>query len=280
MENMERTERGGVVMDSGEGAAEENAEGGAIESAIKADQEANKVVDVEGGATDPNAGTEVSEDGKDAEASEGEVAEGSEGPGTKVNSELENFKTEIKAELAKLSPPAAAAEVKPLTEEQWVKLEEEWGQPRQTIQRITNQNVKIVKNLTEYIDAKFAKLEVGEAIQEFSKKPGFTDANRYRSDIQEYLQDYEPKHWTNPALLERAVYYARGKNANANIAKVRTDSEKNKKIAGPARPSSPSSGIKRTVAPALNGAHREAASLMGSENEYNKFRTRPSRQIE
>lgn len=278
MENMERGERGGVVLDGGE----EPVEKGAIDAAIdQTNQENDKVVDESGGTADTDAGAEIPKDGEDAEASEGEVVEGSESPGTKVNPELAAFKEEIKAELAKLAPPpAVAAEVKPLTEEQWVKLEEEWGQPRQTIQRITNQNVKIVKNLTEYIDAKFAKLEVGEAIQEFSKTPGFTDANRYRNDIQEYLQDYEPKHWTNPALLERAVYYARGKNANANIAKVRTDAEKNKKIAGPARPSSPSSGIKRTAMPALNGAQKQAAEFMGGENEYNKFRSRPTRQIE
>jgi hypothetical protein len=277
MEDMERGERGGVVLDGGEGTEEK----GAIDAAIdQTNKEANEIVDESGGATDLNAGTEVSEDGKDAGETEGEVVEGSESPGTKVNPELAAFKEEIKAELAKLAPVAPAAEVKPLTEEQWGKLEEDWGQPRQTIQRITNQNVQVVRKLTEYIDSRFAKLEVGDTIQAVSKEALYTDAPRYQKEIREFIQDYDPKHWSNPELIKRAVIYARGLNANANLQKVRTDTEKNKKIAGPARPSSPSGGIKRTTMPALNGAHREAANLMGSEGEYNKFRTRPSRQIE
>lgn len=276
MEQMERGERGGVVLDGGE-----PSDGGEIDAAIKENSQVDEPINESGDAANSNAGAEVVEDGKDAGAAEDEIDSASPGAGEEVAPQLdidaikETIRAELKGANEKLPEP-----VKPLSEEQWVKLEEEWGTPRQTIQKITNQNVQVVNKLMEYIDSKFAKIEVGDVISSVSKEAGFTDATRYRNEIKEFLGDYDPKYWANPILIKKAVTYARGLHAGTNLQKVRVDAEKNKKIAGVARPSSPSGGMKRTAMPALSGAHREVANMMGSDVEYNKFRSRPSRQIE
>lgn len=274
MEPLERGERGGVVLDG----SAESSETGDIDAAIKTNQEANQVVDVKSGATDTDGGTEILEDGTvDGETQE-QVDPNGEGAGKEDPNQLESFKADIKAEIAKLTEKPV--EQKPMTDEDWAKLEQSVGAPRQTIEFFTNQSVKVVNKMMDYIDSKFAKFEVGDAIANVGKEVGFSDATRYRNEINEFLGDYDTKHWSNPALIKKAVIYARGLNAGKNLTKARTDLERNKKIAGPARPASPATGMKRTSAPALSGAHKEVAAIMGNEAEYNKFRTRPSRTIE
>lgn len=273
MENMEeRGERGGVVLDKGS-----DVPGGDTDVENSADKEIVKAVDESGGAADPDGGAAVPQDGENDGAQE--VAPDEEGtlPGEEKPSELETFKAEMKAEIAKLAPKE---EAKPLTDEQWAAIEQQSGAPRQTIEYFTNQNVKVVHKLMDYIDSKLSKFEVNDAIAAFAKNPKFADATRYRKDIDEFLSHYDHKDWTNPALLERATHYARGKNGNANVQKARQDQERNKKVAGVARPTSPNGGQRRISAPALNPMQKEAAALMGGEAEYNRFRVRPHRTLE
>ncbi len=278
---MERGEKGGMVLDNSDSAEDVvPGDGGAIDTEIAAIEKDNHVVDVEGGDANPDGGREIPQDG---EVDEGETIEANpkgEEPGVQDQNRVVADEI-IKAVKASFPIPEKVADtVKPMTEEQWVSLEQEWGQPRQTIQKITSQNVQVVNKLIDYIDSKFSKIEVGEAIQNLSKDPGFTDAGRYKDSITDFLSDYEQKHWSNPALLKKAVIYSRGLNANKNVQRARVETERNKKIAGAARPSSPSGGMRRVAAPALTGAHKEVAAIMGSESEYQKFRSRPSRTIE
>lgn len=275
MEEVERGERGGVVLDgSSENEGLQPIEDlGGSDVKDTSDSEIDKAIDEQGGAADLERGTEDSEVGADDKGEEGEILENGEKPGTPNPDRLalvENTLKEIHAKINEKQPEAP----KPMSDEDWAKLEQQTGAPRSTIEFFTNQNVKVVNHLKEYIDSAIAKLSFGSAIDEFAKTPGFQDATRYKKDIQEFLNTYEPKHWTNPEVLKRAVIYSRGLNANANLQKVRNDSERNRKIAGVGRPAAPAGGIRKPALPPLNQAQKEAAALMGSEAEYNKYRSK------
>lgn len=279
---VERGENGGAVLDTG--GKEEN-EGGLApieegsDAPNQADQEINKVINESGGTADPNGEAEVGEDGENGQEDEGAARQENESP-KPLDPRIENIEKTLQMVREKLEqkPPEPQ---KPLSDEDWAKLEQEWGAPRSTIERVTKQNVQIVNRLTDYIDSKFAKLEFSDALNGLSREAGFSDAVRYKKEVTEFLSDYDPKHWTNPTLLKKAVYYSRGLNANTNVNKARTDAERNKFIAGKARPSSPGGGQRRISMPPLTPAQKEAAAMMpGGESEYMKFRTNGRTQIE
>ncbi len=282
MQNMERGERGGAVLDGADDSGAE--EGGVIDAAIKTHTEDNQAVDEQGGDENLNGGGEAPQVGEEGQAEEGTVLP--EGEGAEVQSEktdavaeIQQFKADIMKTLEEKLKPAPEP-AKPLTEEDWAHQEQEWGVPRQAIQKQINLAIRVKNEVLEAMESRFAKYELGETIQDFSKTPGYADASRYKKEITEFLKDYDTKHWNNPILLQKAVVYGRGMNAKTNLDKVRNEGERNKKIAGVARPSAPGAGARRPSAPALNGVQKEVAAMMGGESEYNKFRTRPTRTIE
>jgi hypothetical protein len=264
----ERGEKGGVVMD-GDDAGLTPIEGDNNEPGTEKDQEDNIVVDESGKATDPERGGTDKETPEDGGGEEGEVPEEGAEPRPKDDprlSAVEKTLAEINEKIQKKEEP-----VKEKTPEEWAKLEEEWGAPRSVIERTTRQAVMVFNKMQEYVDSRFAKLEFGNALSDFSKQPGFSDANRYRKDVEEFLSDYDSKHWTNPKLIERAVFYARGKNAQAREQFARSGAERNRVIAGTARPASPGGGTKPRGIPPLRADQKEAAELMGGESEYRKY---------
>lgn len=277
---MERGEKGGVVID-GDASEPVNAGAeGAIDAEIAKINEDPEVIDEQGDKPNADGGTKVLEDGKVDGEKEGSVEEEGADTGAPEPDRLGVVEKTLEEIRAKMNEKPQE-KPQPMTNEQWENLETETGMPRRSIEFVTNQNIKVINRLTDLIESRFAKMEVGSAIDSVAKDPQFTDASRYKTEINEFLADYEPRHWTNPALIKKATIYARGLNANKNIQKVRTDQERNLKVAGAARPSSPNSGSKKPAMPALTASQREAATLMGvPEAEYSRIKSRPSRQIE
>jgi len=256
-----------------EGGAAAPAEGDKNGVATETDPKGNDVVNEPAGDTDPVGGEEAGEAGKDAGAPEGEAANAEGDPESGVAEQPFDpaaFKEDLIKEIQeKIAPPQAPQQ---LTEEQWAAKEQEFGVSRQAIQAFTQQNIKVYNAMREYVDAQFAAINKTTALQALSQEKGFTDAPRYRKEIDQFLSKFDPKVHSNPQLLKDAVIYARGLAASGNIQRARNDGERNRRIAGAARPSSPNAngGARKPAAtPSLTREQRDAASKFGmSDAEY------------
>ena len=252
------------------------------------DSETNNPVDVETNNPDPNGGAEAGETEGDAnqEGSETEGAEGGAEP-TEVDSKetliaqmreelipqlKESLREEIMAEMRQpQQDPEAQYRVPELSEEQWAGQEAAWGVARNTIQRITQQAMTLHKDIMSKIDQRLAKFEKADSLRSLSQDKAYSDALRYQKDVDEFLQSYDPRSWSNPALLKRAVEWSRGRHLKATVNQVRKDTERNRKISGVARPSAGAGVAKKPGAATrtLTALERDVAARFGmTEKEY------------
>jgi len=223
------------------------------------DAEGNPVVD------------EEAEDGNDEKAA-GEAEEDAGGELEEETDPRDAQIAELKARLEKIEK-VPAREEKPfeLTDEQWAKNEEDWGMDRKAIQRVTNQSMMVVQHITKMIDDRFAAMEGNKALETMSKRKGFEDTMKYQKDIGDFLKDYNPKFHSDQNLLEKAYYFARGKNSNGAIKKVIRSQERNRVIAGKIRSSASNTGGK-SKSVVLSPAQKSAAKAAGmDEAEYIKW---------
>ena len=223
-----------------------------------------------GGDADPDGGGADPEAGADGVEKEGSLPPEGQEPGVQDNPRIEALEREL-AEL-KAQRERPEEKPKPFTEEEWTKAEHDWGVPRGAIDRITKQNVQVVNKIMDYIDSKMAPLLGSDVIQQVAREPGFSDATRYRNEIRDFMTEFSPQAWSNPALIKKAVVYARGVHASANVNRARGEQERNRRIAGSARPTAPSASGRRTTLPALTADQKQVAEMMGGEGQYNKFR--------
>lgn len=161
-----------------------------------------------------------------------------------------------------------------LTEEQWAAKEQEVGVERKAIQFFTAQSMKVWNAVQDAMDARFAKFEKIEAIRDLSRTKGFEDASRYQKGIDSFLTKYQPKYHSNPELLKMAVIYARGLARSGDVRRAQVSSQRNVRVAGAARPSSPGSSAGATRRPGstqrpLTASQREVMQKFGwTEKEY------------
>ena len=264
--------RGGEVIDDG------GSDG--VDTGVKDDgfaltnlEDGDKTIAKPSGEADPNGGTENLENGEDAGNVEGEVNQEGTESGTENQPPIKEIVQQALEEAFAKNKPQEP--IKERTAEEWAAMEQEWGAPRSTIERVTRQSVTVYNKVMDVLDARMSKYELSDSLNSLSKEQGFQDANRYKNDITKYLSRYETKHWTNPQLLKDAVIYSRGLNANANVQKARNESERNRVVAGKARPSAPGGGQRRVSLPALTSEQREAAAMMpGGEQQYRQFKNK------
>lgn len=248
------------------------------------DKENDDSFDEQGGDTDADGRAEDQEAGGDADPVEGEEGEENENsePEPKVDAaaDRERLKTELREELKKdllqeqdmlRKQNEEQAPVKELSDEEWAAHEQRMGVPRTAIRAFTEQNVKLFHRMNQILDERFSRFEKREALTELAQDPAFRDAKRYQKDVDEFLTDYDVKHHSNPKLLQRAVIYARGKNAQTNLNKVRNDKTRNLKITGSGRPAGNGAPVRKAGNVALTPLERSAARAAGmSESEYLK----------
>lgn len=248
--------------------------GNADDPKITTNPEINEPVNEPGGDPTVDGGTTTGTDGEDVGTTKegtGQAEENPEGGAADVEKPLDPaaLKEEILKELQeKMAPPPAQRE---LTEEEWTAREQESGTSRQTIKFFTNQSIKVYNAMREYIDEKFAGIEKDGAIRSIASEKGFSDAVRYSKEINQYLQKFNPKFHSNPQILRDAVIYARGLNASKNLQRANNDAERNRRIAGTARPSSPGAtgGVRRPGTPGLTRDQRDVAAKFGmTDSEY------------
>lgn len=261
-----------MLIDKG-GDVDPNKDGGGDNgSEAKADSEIDQAIHAEGGDADSDGGAEVGE-AEESDSEEGSEAGEVEESGDEVaetSEVIKGLQTKIAELEQKLSQPPAPPPTAPkeLSEEDWAKLESEWGSPRTTIDKTTRMVMNVHQNIKDYVDAKFAKYEINEAKSSLASDPEYSDANKYSAEIDEYLNKVDPRYRTNPTVLRDAVIWARGKNMKGAISKVRDEKDRNKKIAGVARPSAPSTGKPKTGGGITELQHRLAAASGMTDEEY------------
>lgn len=247
-----------------------------------------------GADANPNGEETFGEDAEIGQTNDGEVPEETQNtesdPLANIDEEIGKIRSELREEILneiKQSQAQTQQQQQPplqLTEEQWSQKEQELGIPRTAIKAMTSQAVmvynKIKEEVAQMLQERFSGIETDTAIKSVGQEKGFSDINTYRSGINEFLSKYDVKHHSNPELLKTAYYYAKGKSANSNVRRARVESEKNKKISGPARPASPN-GANRTPAPkGLNPAQLDVAKHFGmSPEQYSKLKAERGKPI-
>lgn len=250
------------------------------------DQEVAETGDTElepGDNSNPNGGREDQENGGEVESVEGGVLEEENQPESESKIDLKSIEENILKSIdEKLKANQPAPEQKPLTEEDWERIEGEWGGvPRQAIDRVTRQSVQVFEKMREYVDSKFAAIESESAMSALAKEPGFQDVPRLKAGIKEFLSDFDPKFHTNPGLLKKAAIYARGLISSKDIKAVQSRDERNRQVIRRLKPASNEGGSpKGSGSKGLNDMQREAAALLsGGEAEYQKIKNRSNRII-
>lgn len=275
---------GRVFDDSGmeNGASgEEKPEGAVNGTQVNQDPEVNEAQPQPGEESGADGGAEGGEarEGAGGDEVQAGTEEGKPDPVATLQATVADLQKKLEDALAN-KPQLKAKEEAPkppveLTEEEWAAREQALGIPRNAIKWQAKQGEYIYKAVMEGVERilneRMGGFEKSSALSKLSKETGFEDAGRYQKEVDEFLADFSPEHHSNPALLKKAVVYARGLNAKRDLSRVRSDGERNKVISGSGRPAAPSAGNRVRITP-LNLLQKQAAQLMGSEAEYNKWR--------
>lgn len=241
-----------------------------------------------GGQVNGTEDQEIEEDVQDEPVEEGspdsdqetEVGAGPEDGGMepKAGGQTEQMIAAIQALLeAKKNSEEKPKEEAPkqLSDEQWAKLEEDWGgMPRTAIQKIGSSNMRVIQHIMGEMDKRFAKFEKESALEVLSQNPQFRDIKSYKAGIDEFLNNFPVENHANPKLLEMAAIYARGKKAPEQMKQYTEGTERNKKVIMNNKMASPSSGGKSaSTSMQLTPLERSAAKAYGvSEKEYVRLR--------
>jgi len=272
----------GKVFDTGGSGTETlEAEGGEENaSEITPGKKVDETVIEQGGESAADGGAEAGKAEGDAGTENGEAGE-NEGGGDAVEASpafdaakvIEELRTEIAGMKEQMSRPPQAPQAqqpaKPMTEEEWVSLESEVGVPRAAIQRFTSQTMQVANSLKEYIDSKFTMIEQAEGLRQVARDPEFSDGLKFEKDVQKYLSRVDPRYRSNPDVIKDAIIYSRGLNYKKTVSTVRNENEKNRKIAGPARPAAPGGGMKGKGSVPLTPIEHQAREAVGwTEEQY------------
>lgn len=226
---------------------------------------------IDGGAEDQAVGEETGE-------VEGDVSETPEAakpdPLIEINKVIEDkFKSlEEKLKPAEPAPP-------PIPEEKWVESENKWGVPRTAIQETIRVAMQVKNEIKEYVDAQFAELRKDSIMADVAKQNGIANYKSLEPGINEFLSAFDSKHHSNPELLKRAMFYARGMNAPKDVKRIQANDEKNRQVVNrikTGRADVRPSGV--NAQKGLNETQREAAEMIG-ESEYLKIKNNKSRVI-
>jgi hypothetical protein len=186
------------------------------------------------------------------------------------------FEQRITKTIEEKLKPKEEEKPRELTEDQWAAEEERSGMTRQTIQYfggiVDRMADKIISNIENKYGGRLSKFETTSALDDLSKEQGFSDAKNHSANVSEFLNKYfDPKFHSDPGVLKSAVIHSRGLGMSKTITKIRGEGERNKKITGPGRPSSPTSGGTSSSKPLSESQKQVAALMPGGETEYRKF---------
>lgn len=136
---------------------------------------------------------------------------------------------------------------------------------------IMNNNQFVIKQIKDYVESQLGDIKKGSAIESFSKSPGFSDALKYRSGMEEYLAKQPPQLRATKESLEMAYHYARSTSMNKTIKTIRSNKDKNKRIVSSGRPSGGESPSRRSSSLSPEEIRMAKAAGM-SVAEYAKYK--------
>lgn len=247
-------------------------------------KEPDETEPVEGAEPDPDGGGEATEAGENGEEAPGEAGE-EEGQPADLKEQFNTWKEELLRELkgGQEVPPETEILQKvtlpqKFSEEGLTALEQKFGiteeaSPmfRASLPAITAMINHAIGGLVQHYQGEFAGLKFEKALESVSKDKDFQDAPALRKGIDSFLSDFSPVHRANPALIKKAVIYARGLNAKAQVKAAAQGAERKAKILGKTRPSSPSAGNGSAPSIRLSPTQESAATMYpGGRTAYIK----------
>ncbi|RTL20760.1 MAG: hypothetical protein EKK55_17395 [Rhodocyclaceae bacterium] len=180
----------------------------------------------------------------------------------------------LKAREEEEKPDATPAAPPQMTDEQWAKVQEEWGMDRRGIEKVTAQNAYLYRKIIGEVSKMMAPFHKERVIAQMEKQEEFKDIRQHLSGVDEFLANFDDDQHANEKLLALGLMYARGKGLNKAVRTAANSKERNKKIAGAARPAAPSAGAAKKPSRGLNEMERQAARLGGmTDEEYLKMKT-------
>lgn len=248
-------------------------------------------------AEDPQAPTPHSHDNQEGGDPQGGEPQGGGGEGGEPQQDPQGGEPQVdlrdaevadlKTTVAKLQgrleqvgkTPASTEQPRTYTAEEIAGFEEKTGMTWTGIGWVE----KMFKDQEERLEKKFSKkmgsISRNSAIDELAKQPGFSDANLYRKEMQEYMDDmFDVSDHNNPRIVKSAFYNAKGQHSNKDIEKARSSSEINRKIAGGSRPASPGAAGRGSGVFKLTPIQESAAKTFGMTNEeYAKYAKKAAR---
>ena len=197
-----------------------------------------------GGESDLDGGKALGEAGEDGgeDADKAGVKEGEEEPVDPRDAKIAELEASIK-EIRERSEKPAEKETSPkaYTETEKAEIEQRFGgAPFEQVQAFTRVIATAIGKLREEFQGQFSRTDKTTVLGELAKEKEFADIQSYMPGIDEFLKKLNPSLHGNKDILTDAYYWAKGRGLKKAVAKAVNSNEKNKRIAGPARPASPS----------------------------------------
>ena len=185
---------------------------------------------------------------------------------------------ELKERLEALEKGGKKADEEPkaMSEEDWKKLEDDWGlaekdgMPGSFGRKSIQQIIRLMGGMLNRELGGFKKEAV---IAELAREKGFEDIKGYRKGMEEFLKDFDPSLHSDKNMLKKALTYARGLASTGKFKKALNSREQERKInAGGVHGKPGGKGGGKTVS--LTAEQKQAARMAKmSEQEYIKYLT-------
>jgi hypothetical protein len=261
--------------------AEGAADGAQDAEASAAAATESKPADAAAGAGGETAG-EAGEDAGETEAGSGEEEPGSESEPLEEEQPdpVERLAASLEERFAKLEEALqgrrAEKAAPTLSDEDWANLEQTTGVGRKGHEHfaglINHGLQRLEQKLMSALGDKVNPVATDRAIDVVAGIKGFADARVLKPAINKFLAKFDAAQRSSPDLIKDAVIWARGMKASESVARAAKGAERNKTIAGAARPASPGGKGTGKAPVTLNAAQKSAAMrLPGGEAEYRKL---------
>lgn len=193
---------------------------------------------------------------------------------TEEGGDVESLRAENKAlaeRLEKLEKVPAPAPVQ-FTDEQKAQIADRFGVEFKTVEQFNGLVANAVSMMEKRIGDRLGRFEKESAIAELAAKPGLENIRKYMSGINEFLKDYDVGVHSNPNLLEKAFYYAKGIGSGKETKKILNSKEINRKLLKKGVSHVVSKGKASGSSVRLTAEQKQAAADSGmSEEEYVKW---------
>lgn len=244
-------------------------EGGTDVSTDKGDTQTDETQSDAGGESDSDGGgadQEVGEDGVEAEGKAGD-AQGDE-VAQSVSEQIAAVKKEI-LDAMKGDEGTAGADAKVLDSvsipsfgpQHLEQIQEKFGFDGNQANFVRELVNHAVKGLVGHMQGELSEMRQDKAFESVSGEKEFSDAKGLKSQAYEFLKDFAPQHRANPVLIRKAVIYARGLNAKAQVKAVAGGAERRTKIIGQTRPAGVSAGKNGAGSVRLTAAQESASRI-------------------